>query len=109
MNEPITRRDFVNGALVASAGVFLNSRLPATVSPAEAFNGYSGVGDYRGANGNTYDVVSVAHAMRDGAFEHRAVIDTGEMYDLVAVGGGISGLAAAVFFQKNKEIGRAHV
>src|SRR5262245_38550336 len=104
MNAPITRRDFVNGALVASAGVFLNGgrHLPATISPADAFDGYSGVGDYRGANGNTYDVVSAAHAMRDGAFEHRAAVDTGEMYDLVAVGGGISGLAAAVFFQKSK-------
>src|SRR5256884_994797 len=27
-------------------------------------------------------------------------LDTGEMYELVAVGGGISGLAAAIFFQK---------
>ena len=102
MNEPITRRDFVNGALVAGAGVLLNGHLPATTSPADAFDGYSGVGDYRGANGNTYDVMSAAHAMRDGAFEHRTAVDTGEMYDLVAVGGGISGLAAAVFFQKNK-------
>ncbi|HEY1953200.1 MAG TPA: NAD(P)-binding protein [Gemmatimonadaceae bacterium] len=40
--------------------------------------------------------------MRDGAFESRIAraTDTGEMYDLVAIGGGISGLAAAVFFQK---------
>src|SRR5436853_7642788 len=40
--------------------------------------------------------------MRDGAFERRlaTAIDTGEIYDLVAVGGGISGLAAAIFFQK---------
>src|SRR5678815_3023611 len=48
------------------------------------------------------DVMSAAHAMRDGAYDHRAATDTGETYDLVAVGGGISGLAAAVFFQKNK-------
>ncbi|MDQ3820609.1 MAG: protoporphyrinogen oxidase [Acidobacteriota bacterium] len=35
--------------------------------------------------------------MRDGRFEHAVAnaIDTGETYDLVAVGGGISGLAAA--------------
>jgi len=92
----------VNGALVAGAGVLLNGHLPATASPADAFDGYSGIGDYRGANGNTYEVMSAAHAMRDGLFEHRTAVDTGEMYDLVAVGGGISGLAAAVFFQKNK-------
>ena len=42
--------------------------------------------------------------MRDGAFEKRIAnaTDTGEIYDLVAVGGGISGLAAAIFFQKYK-------
>src|SRR5207237_3495160 len=39
-----------------------------------------------------------------GAFENRIAnaIDTGEIYDVVAVGGGISGLAAAIFFQKYK-------
>src|SRR6476469_5792177 len=48
--------------------------------------------------------MTTAHAMRDGKFERSIAraIDTGEMYDLVSVGGGLSGLAAAVFFQKNK-------
>ena len=40
--------------------------------------------------------------MRDGAFDRRSAVDTGEVYDLVCVGGGLSGLAAAVFFQKSK-------
>ena len=68
------------------------------------WTGYGGVGDYARSNGNTYDVMNAAHAMRDGTFERTlaGAIDTGEMYDLVAVGGGISGLAAAVFFQKRK-------
>ena len=103
MNEPISRRDFVNGALVAGAGMLLSGRASAMgTSPADAWNGYGGVGDYRASNGNTYDVMTAAHAMRDGAFEKTAGTDTGEMYDLVSVGGGLSGLAAAVFFQKNK-------
>jgi len=103
MTEPISRRDFVNGALVAGAGLLLNGRAVAmTTTPADAWNGYGGVGDYRASNGNTYDVMTAAHAMRDGAFERTAATDTGEMYDLVSVGGGLSGLAAAVFFQKNK-------
>jgi spermidine dehydrogenase len=104
MNEPISRRDFVNGALVAGAGMLLNGRVAAmgTATPAEAWNGYGGVGDYHASNGNTYDVMTAAHAMRDGAFEKTAATDTGETYDLVSVGGGLSGLAAAVFFQKNK-------
>ena len=103
MNEPISRRDFLNGALLASAGLLLHGKAP-TISPADAFNGYGGIGDYSHSNGNTWDVLSAGHAMRDGVFEKRiaTATDTGEMYDLVAVGGGISGLAAAVFFQKYK-------
>jgi len=104
MNEPISRRDFLNGTLAVGAGLFLHGKLPATISPADAWNGYGGVGDYSHSNGNTYEVMNVAHAMRDGAFERRfaSAVDTGEMYDLVVVGGGLSGLAAAVFFGKSK-------
>ena len=42
------------------------------------------------------------HKVRDGAFWEDApkAVDTGESYDLVIVGGGISGLAAAHFFRK---------
>src|SRR5207248_954384 len=73
-------------------------------SPADGFNGYGGIGDYRHSNGNTWDVLSAGHGMRDGAFEQRIAnaSDTGEMYDLVTVGGGISRVAAAIFFQKYK-------
>src|SRR6185295_7721399 len=95
MNEPISRRDFVNGVLLAGAGIVLSGHARATISPADDWNGYGGIGDYRMSNGNTFDVMNVAHAMRDGAFERSSVIDTGETYDLVAVGGGLSGLAAA--------------
>ena len=104
MNEPISRRDFLNGALVAGAGILLRGETPAADSRADAWNGYGGIGDYRHSNGNTYEVMSTAHAMRDGKFERSidSAIDTGETYDLVSVGGGLSGLAAAVFFQKNK-------
>ena len=102
LNEPISRRDFLNGTLVAGAGLLLHGQAQGTVSPADAWNGYGGVGDYRTSNGNTYDVMSAAHAMRDGAFERTVAIDTAETYDLAVVGGGLSGLAAAVFFQRNK-------
>jgi len=107
MNEPISRRDFLNGTLVAGAGLLWRGQAPATIpmmSPADDWNGYGGIGDYRRSNGNTYEVMTTAHAMRDGAFERSvgSAVDTGQMYDLVAVGGGLSGLAAAVFFQKSK-------
>jgi spermidine dehydrogenase len=103
MTEPISRRDFLNGAFLAGAGLLLHGKAP-TISPADAFNGYGGIGDYAHSNGNTWEVLSAGHAMRDGTFEKRIAnaTDTGEIYDLVAVGGGISGLAAAIFFQKYK-------
>lgn len=103
MNKPISRRDFLNGALLATAGLLLHGNAP-TISPADAFDGYGGIGDHCHSNGNTWEVMTTGHAMRDGAFEHRLAnaADTGEIYDLVAVGGGISGLAAGVFFQKYK-------
>ncbi|MGH7604989.1 MAG: NAD(P)-binding protein [Gemmatimonadaceae bacterium] len=104
MNEPISRRDFVNGSLLAGAGLLLHGHLPNPISPADAWTGYGGVGDYSHSNGNTWDVMSAGHAMRDGNFERSIAnaIDTGEMYDMVSVGGGISGLAAAVFFQRGR-------
>jgi spermidine dehydrogenase len=106
MNEPISRRDFINGTLAAGAGVWLGGHAAFATTEenaADAWTGYGGVGEYAHSNGNTYDVMSAAHAMRDGKFEKAAAhaTDTGEMYDLISVGGGISGLAAAVFFQKN--------
>src|SRR5437763_7496424 len=104
MNEPITRRDFVNAALVAGGGLWLHGRMPGVLAPGDDWTGYGGVGDYARSNGNTFDVMNAAHAIRDRTFEAKLgdAIDTGETYDLVAVGGGISGLAAAVFFQKRK-------
>lgn len=107
MHEPISRRDFINGTLAAGAGVWMGVRAPALPfgpDAADAWTGFGGIGDYARSNGNTYDVMSVAHAMRDGKYE-RAIAratDTGETYDLAVVGGGLSGLAAAVFFQKRR-------
>ena len=106
MHEPISRRDFINGTLLAGAGLALgrSAQVPSTISPADAWDGYGGVGDYASSHGNMYDMMTTAHRMRDGGFERAiaSATDTGETYDLVCVGGGISGLAAAVFFQRNR-------
>jgi len=101
-NTRICRRDFLNAALLASGNTLLSSLAPSQLLGQQpSWGGYSGVGDYRGANGNTEDVMLGGHAVRDGAFRTRAstAADTGEVYDLVIVGGGISGLAAALFFK----------
>jgi spermidine dehydrogenase len=67
------------------------------------WEGPGGVGDYARSHGNMWATVSAAHDMRDGKFGEAArkrATDTGERYDLIVVGGGISGLGAAAFFQK---------
>ena len=114
MNGDITRRDFLNGALAGSGAVLLSSASPLQLlaqaaSPADDdFTGYGGVGDYANSNGNTFPVLTAGHQVRDGAFDAlpASVIDTGETYDCVVVGGGISGLAAALIFQRKAGPGK---
>src|SRR6185369_416572 len=66
------------------------------------WTGYAGVGDYARSNGNTYEVITAGHQIRDQVFSRnpREVTDTGEVFDCVIVGGGISGFAAALQLQR---------
>jgi len=110
MRRNITRRDFLNGVAL-TAGV--------AAMPWELFGSIAGAGeqtagkgnekspDYyppaltgmRGSHPGSFDA---AHSLRDGTFWDSAGKheDTGESYDLIVVGGGISGLAAAYFYRK---------
>ncbi len=116
MHQHITRRDFLNATLLASGSMLLNPRSPAQLLAARAagrpneddFTGYGGIGDYANSNGNTLAVLNAGHEIRDGRFETlpATVIDTGEIYDCVVVGGGISGLAAALIFQRHAGSGK---
>ena len=112
-NEPaVTRRDFLNATLLASGSLLLNpispSQLLASNSEKDDWTGYGGVGDYANSNGNTRSVLEAGHEIRDGLFESvpANLIDTGEIYDCVIVGGGISGLAAALIFQRQAGKGK---
>jgi spermidine dehydrogenase len=111
----ITRRDFLNGTLLGSGALLLNAASPARLlagaaaaSSDDDWTGYGGVGDYANSNGNTAAVLEAGHQIRDGLFENLPadVIDTGEIYDCVIVGGGISGLAAALIFQRKAADGK---
>jgi spermidine dehydrogenase len=99
MGRDIPRRDFVNGALAAGASLgamaWLQACADAGAPPAEYPPALTGL------RGSTDEAFRVAHRLRDGAPDPAwgRPTDTRERYDLVVVGGGISGLAAAHFFR----------
>lgn len=112
----ITRRDFLNGALLGVGSALLGCtppriRVESGAGPGRLLGpdwyGYGGVGDYRLSHGNTPEVVETAHRLRDGAMavDFDRVIRV-EDYDLVIVGAGIAGLSAAFEFAKRRMPGQ---
>jgi spermidine dehydrogenase len=103
MDRAITRRDFLNGAAIAIGATLVPRSLTSSKSSDEPQNrpGYDPPVE-TGLRGSHPGSFEIAHSLRDGNFWESAgkPIDTGESYDLVVVGGGISGLAAAYFFRE---------
>src|SRR5215472_16775564 len=104
MDRKISRRDFLNGSAMAIGAKLLpfGSMLGDTArSEPQNQPGYDppATTGLRGSHPGSFEI---AHSLRDGTFWQNAStpIDTGETYDLVVVGGGISGLAAAYFFRE---------
>jgi len=104
----ITRRDFINGASLALGSTALSQQSwssPLNVG-LSGMTGPAGDASYppglTGLRGNHEGSQIYPHLLRDGQFSDKdlARSDTGEAYDLVVVGAGISGLSAAYFYRK---------
>jgi spermidine dehydrogenase len=109
MDRSITRRDFMNGVAIGITGAsaaFHGMDSFAAQSPGQGSNvGADEAANYpplrQGLRGNLPAAVDMFDAMRDGKYAKFPVADSeiSEEYDLVIVGGGISGLSAAHFYR----------
>src|SRR5215472_2311103 len=106
MRSPISRRDFLNGmALGVGGALAAGDPLLATIAAAdeapEKAPGYYPPA-LTGMRGNHDGSFTYAHHLRDGKKWDSTgrPTPTGETYDLVVVGGGISGLAATYFYRQ---------
>src|ERR1700691_5364390 len=89
----MSRRDFLNGvALTIASGLTPAAQLAA--APARYPPALTGL---RGQHDGSFEA---AHALRDGEIFQADDAAVEESYDLVVVGGGISGLAAAWYYRR---------
>ena len=101
MDRRITRRDFMNGAAMAIAAAATPLSFAQGSTEAQDRPGYDPPAAH-GLRGSHVGAFEVAHRLRDGTFWATAgqPESTGESYDLIVVGGGISGLSSARFFHQ---------
>jgi spermidine dehydrogenase len=115
MDRKITRRDFLNGVSVGVGGAVVSATGVSKVFDAETLVAAAALGEISAQNapgyyppakmglrGNHDGSFTFAHLMRDGQpwNDLGKAAATGEGYDLIVVGGGISGLASAYFYRQ---------
>jgi spermidine dehydrogenase len=101
MHRRIARRDFLQGTAVGVGGLLAGAFTPELLAAASAAQDVPGYypPTLLGMRGGHPGSFEAAHALRDAnAIATSSMRDTGETYDLIVVGAGISGLAAAHFF-----------
>ncbi|MFT3967567.1 MAG: NAD(P)/FAD-dependent oxidoreductase [Sphingobium sp.] len=99
MDRDISRRDFINGTAVAIGALMSGPAFATGPGPAASAQTYPPA--KMGLRGSHPGSFEAAHDLRDGRLSMGSAEDTRETYDLVVVGGGLSGLAAAHFYLKS--------
>jgi spermidine dehydrogenase len=104
MDRNIARRDFLNGAAMTIGAALLPAGLHANKTNSDERQNHAGYNPpvSTGLRGSHPGSFEIAHSSRDGTFWKDAVAPKplAEKYDLIIVGGGISGLAAAHFYRE---------
>ena len=103
-NKSITRRDFLNGVAYTALTVGVSAPLGRTVFAAgmQTSDGAPYPPRLTGMRGNHPGSYDHAHPLAWYGEAPKIAKNTNEEYDLVVVGGGISGLAAALMFRRER-------